>query len=184
MQAAAAPQTARHSASLLQGMQMNPWVQNPALPVVVSHTPEKPVLVVQRIVVLPPQPVSRWPAGHVLSSWATHRLLSRSPRFGFLPWQMPEQQCLALPRHLPPTSTQPKALSRSFDVRFLAWTALGGGGAGAKPRRVAARPRSTTRREDPVVSAQVKRSKCEASKKPSWHYCRRATHRATEPECR
>src|SRR5687768_2074803 len=74
---------------------------------------------------------------------------------------MPEQQTLSLPRHLPPTLTQPNALKRSFLFRFLALAP--NACPQLAPRAVKTSPRRTPRRVDSSMNDRRNDSKRRAS---------------------
>src|SRR4051794_10716623 len=57
--------------------------------------------------------------------WATHLDLSFSSLFVLLPWQMPEQHLLSVPRQCSPTSRHPNALFFRF-LDFFAFFAAAG----------------------------------------------------------
>ena len=120
MQTALGSGEGRHCSSRVQDEQTNPWVQAPALPVVVPQTPLAPMLVVQMTGLVPPQGAECWPARQPRPSWVTQRLRSFFPFFGFWPRHIPEQQTPSLPRQARPTATQPNSLRSSFRFRFAA----------------------------------------------------------------
>jgi hypothetical protein len=155
MHADPGPVIALQSVSFRQSVQTGFSPQKLAFPVVCTQAP------------LNPNPQNAGepaqesePGGQFRALWATQRLLSFLPCFGFLPSQIPEQQFASLPRQGFPTSAQPKALRAT--LCFFPFPAPGAA-IQRLPRTAGAIPRANERRDTPCPMLRARRSNLIAS---------------------